>query len=474
MKLDDATDPGTSLVCRELDGERVACNLETGRCFRLDAVGMRMLALIGEHATFRGVLDRLCAEYDAPRATLETDLFRLVDGLTAAADATPPSRQAGPAIAMPVGPPELALRARLCGLLGGDEAFLPAAAEWNEVLAYARRNRVHLLLAARLRAGGLLDRCLPPIRRALDTALRDAALGAELQARDLRRVLAALSAAGVAPILLKGVPLGYTCYPQPFLRPQVDADVLIRPADVDTVHHAMRQAGYAWVPLIDGERVMHQFQYMTRESATFAAIYDFHWRIANPEVFADVLSCEEIAGEAVPVPALGPHAYTLSDVHALLFACVHRVAHHADAGDLIWLYDIHLLAGRLSGDHWRQFARLAGDRGMRAVSERSLARATEAFGTSVPPAIRAALAGTGDEPAAIFLNGPLAQIDLQFSNFRHLRTWRARGQFVRQHVFPAPRYILALYGVRNRLWLPALYAHRLVRGAMRWGRRASS
>jgi hypothetical protein len=333
---------------------------------------------------------------------------------------------------------------------------------------------VHLLLAAHLDATGRLRRCPPLIQHVLESALLDAARREALQRHDLGRVIEALAAIGVVPVLLKGVPLSYTCYPQPHLRPSVDVDLLIRRADVGAVHHTMARLGYARAHLIGGERVMHQFQYVTREPATLALAYDFHWRIANPEVFADVLSYEEIARETVSVPALGSHARTLSDVHALLFACVHRVAHHDDADDLIWLYDIHLLAQRLTDDRWRDLARVAGDRRMRAVCERSLARASEAFGACMPPHIREAFADGGDEPSAVFLDGPLRQIDLQRSNFRHLRTWNARWQFVRQHAFPAPRYVLDAYEVSNRVWLPALYVHRLLRGAVRWLRPARS
>ena len=42
----------------------------------------------------------------------------------------------------------------------------------------------------------------------------------------------------------------------------------------------------------------------------------------------------------------------LSPVHALLVACIHRVAHHRGTERLIWLLDIHLLASRLEEREW--------------------------------------------------------------------------------------------------------------------------
>jgi hypothetical protein len=54
------------------------------------------------------------------------------------------------------------------------------------------------------------------------------------------------------------------------------------------------------------------------------------------------------------------------------------------------------------------------------------------------------------------------------STLRQLPTFRARVELVWQHLFPKPAFIMNAYGVRRRLWLPALYVHRAARGALRW------
>ena len=63
---------------------------------------------------------------------------------------------------------------------------------------------------------------------------------------------------------------------------------------------------------------------------------------------------------------------------------MHRVAHHNDADDLIWLYDIHLLAGRLSADGWRELTALARWTQVTAVCAAGLEAAADAFGTMIP------------------------------------------------------------------------------------------
>jgi len=66
---------------RELDGEAVILNLASGIYFGLDRTGTRMWQLVDQHGALQEVLAILCDQYDAPAATLETDLIRLAGEL---------------------------------------------------------------------------------------------------------------------------------------------------------------------------------------------------------------------------------------------------------------------------------------------------------------------------------------------------------------------------------------------------------
>jgi hypothetical protein len=80
------------VVFRELDGEAVILNLESGIYFGLDKVGTRIWQLVEEHRDLRTVLGALEQEYDAPAERLEQDLIGLVSSflekglMTAAGD----------------------------------------------------------------------------------------------------------------------------------------------------------------------------------------------------------------------------------------------------------------------------------------------------------------------------------------------------------------------------------------------------
>jgi hypothetical protein len=65
-------------VFRDLDGEAVILDLQSGTYFGLNAVGTRIWQLMERHGTLQAVFDDLCREYDATPAVLEHDLIALV------------------------------------------------------------------------------------------------------------------------------------------------------------------------------------------------------------------------------------------------------------------------------------------------------------------------------------------------------------------------------------------------------------
>lgn len=79
--LDTAFRIPDDVIFRELDGEAVVLNLDTGIYFGLDAVGTRIWRLIEERKALKAVLDTLIDEYDAPPDHLQRDLLAFVERL---------------------------------------------------------------------------------------------------------------------------------------------------------------------------------------------------------------------------------------------------------------------------------------------------------------------------------------------------------------------------------------------------------
>ena len=330
---------------------------------------------------------------------------------------------------------------------------------WStDLLASARANRVHLLLADR---GG---------DASLQADLRAAAVIEAARERELREVLGALAQAGIRPVLLKGAVLSRTHYPRPELRPRTDTDLLIPTVARDATTRLLVELGYEQVAETAGPLTTGQFHLHKRDAVGVVHALDVHCRISNVRAFANVVSYAELVRDARPVVSLGPHALGPSAVHALIIACVHRVAHHGNTDSLLWLLDVSLLARSLEPHERDCFAELAGVRGIRAVCRNTLVLADAAFGGIDAEWLASLLAETA-EPTAAFLRGPMRQIDILKQDLRASpRVWQ-RLQILGEHLFPSASFMYERYTTQRKFALPLLYAHRIVTGMPKWFRR---
>ena len=69
------------VLFRDVEGEAVLLNTETGKYYGLDEVGTRMWTLLAEHGQVGPACRALLDEYEVAEEQLERDLFDLVDEL---------------------------------------------------------------------------------------------------------------------------------------------------------------------------------------------------------------------------------------------------------------------------------------------------------------------------------------------------------------------------------------------------------
>lgn len=347
----------------------------------------------------------------------------------------------------------------------GDEveARALASADIDQFICRAEAHGALPLISERLTAcSDVPARVLEPLAgQARRHAMLDLAREVEL-----RHLLGRFQAKGVGTLLIKGAHLAYSHYERSDLRPRLDTDIFVSDQDRQGVLDILQADGYEGTGHVAGTLVMYQACYEAR-----AHVVDVHWKMANPQVFADLISYNDLAAKAVPLPALGVGARGLSDTHALLVACVHRVAHHRDSDRLIWLYDIHLLASRLSPEAWRQFEDLCRSRGVTQVCRHGLARASAAFGTTVPLSMQETRSGRLSEAEAAtsaFLDSGRRHVNQVVGDLRALPSWRDRVRLVGQHVFPSADYMRRSYAPASAAPLAVLYVRRAVAGAWKW------
>ena len=278
-----------------------------------------------------------------------------------------------------------------------------------------------------------------------------------------------LAAEDICPILLKGTALAYSLYDSPASRPRFDTDLLIRRNQVDAVRRVMAGSGYTAPTHCDGELLFCQFPLKKTDAFGLTHVFDVHWKISTQSVFADLLAFDEIAAAAMDLPALGAYARTAGPLHALLLACIHPVMHHRNVESPIWIYDVHLLASRLSEREFDSFAEIAVAKQVAVICAHQLTAARRWFGTHIPDSVMLRL-GTVDagEPSAAYLQPNRRWRDELISNIRGLSRWRDRLRLLREVTLPGPTYMLKAYGLvpssPAAALLPVLYLHRLAAG----------
>jgi hypothetical protein len=363
--------------------------------------------------------------------------------------------------------------ALLAAALRRDPAEWPAdagVAFETALLATAREHGVAALLAS---TPAVL--CWPhTVQRALRDVRRGEAVMESLRREHLRRLLATLREAEIRCLLIKGAQLAYTHYTQPWLRPRFDTDLLVPVADRERADAALRGLGYEAASQVGGGLVSHQRQYERWDRHLGTDVIDLHWKITNPHLFAEALTFDELAAAARAIPELGEHAYGLSNVHALILACVHRVAHHCNSDLLIWLYDIHALASAMTADERAALLELARVKRLRSICASGLDIARHQYGTPHPAGWLDRLRPGSDEetePTAVFLRPDRRRIDILWSDLRAVGGWTQKMQLLREHLFPPTAYMRARYGHDTPLLLA--YADRVVTGVGRWFRAPS-
>lgn len=311
------------------------------------------------------------------------------------------------------------------------------------------------------------------VRERLAARARAEAAIEMVRAVELRRAIDALDARGVRAVLFKGTALAYTRYARPWLRPRADTDLLIRRDDRPSAREALEALGYTLTPAGAGDLVFRQFELQRQDEHGVVHALDIHWQISNQERFARLFDDEDAWNRVENVPALGSHARAAGAIDALLISCVHPVMHHRDEERLIWLYDTHLIASSMDEREWSSFAALASEKGVAAVCAHGLAMARARLGTLIPPHVRADLdaAARHYEPTAEYLAPNRSWRAEVASNFRALPNWRSRLRLLGEMAFPPPAYVRRIYAMDGSalgwLLLPALYAHRAVRGVLR-------
>jgi hypothetical protein len=334
----------------------------------------------------------------------------------------------------------------------------------RSALDEARRHGVHLLVAHRAGAAGSerIDGYAELARELRTSAVLEAA-----RAHELQRVIETLADSGVCTLVFKGAALAYSVYPEPYLRPSSDFDILIRAGDCEHAFEVLRESGYEPEARITSDLIMPQ-RCMTRRAGRITHTLDVHWKLVNPVLYSDRLTFDGLWSNAVAVPRLSGHARMPALADHLLISCLHRIAHHQNANHLIWLYDIHLLASCLDPLQYTSVIARARAAKLERVCHVGLVMADAIFGVEPWLVSAFAAAAASDSIAGAFLSPQAAQVSLLKEDWRALDGVRPRLRLLREHLFPPVAYIRSIYPRIPAPLIPLAYLLRVLRGAPKW------
>jgi hypothetical protein len=351
---------------------------------------------------------------------------------------------------------------------------LPATLDWREVYALARAGRFTPLLSHKPIPGA-------PAWFAADCHrdLRENQAHRLLLEQQLVAVVEAFAARGVPVLVVKGPVHAEQLYANPYWRPMVDLDLVVRPEHWDAALEALSALGFAeersrWARLT--ERLTGQVA-MLKPLGPFVAAVELHRDLA---ILSERLALRGAVDmgraweEAVEVPVGGIAVTTLAPEAALAYASTHWAQHHFY--NSVWLLDIALMATR-PGLDWQKLVDDAQSDGTGHFVWTALSLAASLYGAPVPRAVLAALR-PGPDRAALIERLSWAKASASFAEQADLRSlmlqlalverWRwALGGLV-AGVFPSrdwlrQHYVAASGEQAGRLRLLARHWLRLAR-----------
>jgi hypothetical protein len=332
------------------------------------------------------------------------------------------------------------------------------------LVAAAEREGVAGLLAHA--AGHDSDPQLMALRRRL-------MLEEDLRASEMRRVVQALGDAGVRAVILKGSALAYTHYPEPWCRTRADLDVLVARHQRDEAGRVLRAAGYVPGDLVSGTWLMQQDLWERELAPGAMQMVDVHVEFTNRVFFASHFPAADGLAHAVPAPFAGPHGWQLDPADALIFSCIHRVAHHSRDMRMIWSSDIARQASGCTPEMAMVLVERASRLGVAAICAHELEAARTLWGGragAFADVVIGALRDAGRHDASrAFLRADRGRAGDLWLDLCAMPAWSDRWRLLAEHLFPPRTFMLRQPGATPHN-LPWRYARRILAGPIKWRR----
>jgi hypothetical protein len=356
--------------------------------------------------------------------------------------------------------------------LTGDPAW-----RWDGLLDAARRGRVSPLLHDRLRE---VDWAPAPLLASLKQDYFANAVRVMRMLHELETVLAALTAASIPHMVLKGAALGEAVYHNVAVRPLSDLDLLVHREDAVMARRVIEDLGYApYHPEMRPDALIEDYKEFalvkaagTGSQMSGASVVDLHWRLLPDYVEGGAEAMAWFWATAMRLDEGKVTSLTLGPEAQVLYLAAHLSLSHGDTstlGQLVWLADVALLLGPGAGLlDWSQLFERARAYGLVRPLRETLLHLHDAWNVTLPPTALDRLTDLRPSAHEAWVERVLAANGATqgrlhagfFAVLASLPSWRQRFVYVGNHLFPSRAYMARRYGVRSVLALPFVYLYR--------------
>jgi len=371
-----------------------------------------------------------------------------------------------------------ALEAWLFSSLQGNFSVFPDAVSERDLKRFAQFTDdagIQPFLRHRLKETGALKTCPVALQQAFERRRLMEVIVHSLRGKELLRIIEEFHGAGVRALILKGAALSYLIYPKPNLRTCCDIDVLVDPKKIESADRVLRSLGYKRTDRLNFETTY------AREDRGVEHVLDLHWKLSNSQFFSGKFDFEETYERSIPIGALSQRARTLDTVDALIYACIHMAGHRV-WDRLIWLTDIYLLHGRLSGAQFQEFVTRAINKRCGSVCLEALRMTQKVYGFELNhPAIKYLIdqesSGFRKNDPSDYLLEPKRDYIYEFWRLMLESSWGDRFRLLRRALFPPLSELNGRYDTKSKIKIPFIYLYRIMiklPGILILGRRGKS
>lgn len=265
----------------------------------------------------------------------------------------------------------------------------------------------------------------------------------------------------VRVLILKGTALAYWLYESPAYRPRSDFDILVEhKSAAEHVVTALEKMGYARRGSLVEQAAGFEIALQREMAGGFIHRIDLHWRLMNNAALARGFEFEDMWDSSIAIPQLHPQARGLGRVHALAHALLHRITNMPSGKQdrLIWLFDIHLLAGGCTGEEWQGFEQMCLEKAIATPCLDGMRASRIVLGTVIPSELEARLTGM-IQTESWRLD---SMSDLGGMDRSHLSAlpWREKIGWLRRKLIPSRQFMRHRYGVDGYPGLAKAYLGR--------------